>query len=155
MQVLEAVPPQLAPYVARGASRELAALMLQWETLLHAKGVPFLVYTVYRTPDEQARLYAQGRTAPGHIVTYAKPGQSAHNRQVEGQPAADAFDACPMVHGKPTWETSGEALLFWNVMGSCAESIGLEWGRHYSHLGGDWAHFELNRSNQHCERAAA
>ena len=32
-----------------------------------------------RSFDEQAKLYAQGRTAPGKIVTKAKPGQSYHN----------------------------------------------------------------------------
>ena len=33
----------------------------------------------FRSPDEQAKLYAQGRTEPGVIVTYAKPGLSFHN----------------------------------------------------------------------------
>ena len=32
-----------------------------------------------RTIDEQNALYAQGRTAPGHIVTNAKGGSSFHN----------------------------------------------------------------------------
>jgi D-alanyl-D-alanine carboxypeptidase len=32
-----------------------------------------------RTFDEQAKLYAQGRTTTGPIVTNAKPGQSLHN----------------------------------------------------------------------------
>ena len=32
-----------------------------------------------RTMDEQARLYAQGRTAPGAVVTQADAGYSAHN----------------------------------------------------------------------------
>jgi D-alanyl-D-alanine carboxypeptidase len=32
-----------------------------------------------RTMDQQAKLYAQGRTAPGPIVTNAPPGSSYHN----------------------------------------------------------------------------
>ena len=32
-----------------------------------------------RTMVEQEALYAQGRTAPGAIVTNAQPGQSPHN----------------------------------------------------------------------------
>ena len=32
-----------------------------------------------RTMAVQAALYAQGRTRPGQIVTYAEPGDSAHN----------------------------------------------------------------------------
>lgn len=149
MSTVAAEHATLSTYLTRGASRELAALLLQWETLMHEKQVPVLVYCIYRSPDQQAKLYAQGRTAPGPIVTCSKPGQSAHNRQVNGLPAADAFDACPLVNARPTWDTHGEALLFWNVMGSCAESIGLEWGRHYHRLGGDWAHFELNRNSLH------
>ena len=34
---------------------------------------------VLRTWDEQADIYAQGRTKPGKIVTFAKPGDSMHN----------------------------------------------------------------------------
>lgn len=36
-------------------------------------------YFGVRTIDQQAALYAQGRTAPGHIVTHAPAGSSAHN----------------------------------------------------------------------------
>lgn len=39
---------------------------------------PFLT-CVYRSNEEQAQLYAQGRTAKGPIVTWAKPGMSRHN----------------------------------------------------------------------------
>lgn len=133
----------------RGASRELAPLLLLWHAKMVEQEIPVLIYTVYRSPGAQAKLYAQGRTAAGPIVTYAKPGESAHNRQLAGRPASDAFDACPMIDGRPTWATTGPALLFWNVMGSAAETIGLEWGRHYHRLGGDWAHFELNRQDAH------
>lgn len=33
----------------------------------------------HRSHEEQAELYAQGRTKPGKRVTNAKPGQSKHN----------------------------------------------------------------------------
>jgi peptidoglycan L-alanyl-D-glutamate endopeptidase CwlK len=128
--------------------------MYQWHALLEAQQVPVLVYCVYRSPAAQAILYAQGRTKPGPIVTMAKPGQSAHNRQVAGQPASDAFDACPMIHNRPTWDTTGEALRIWNAMGVAAETLGLEWGRHYAALGGDWSHFQLNRDKLHLQEAA-
>lgn len=42
----------------------------------------------YRSMEEQERLYAQGRTAPGEIVTNAKPGRSWHNYAL-------AFDVTP------------------------------------------------------------
>jgi peptidoglycan L-alanyl-D-glutamate endopeptidase CwlK len=155
MTALLTAPPALQPFIARGASRELAALLASWHAAMEAKEIPVLIYTIYRSPAAQALLYAQGRTKPGHIVTYAKPGQSAHNREENGHPAADAFDACPLINGKPCWDTEGQALQFWNIMGSAAETLGLEWGRHYKRLGGDWAHFEFNRATPHTERIAA
>src|SRR5574342_134251 len=36
-------------------------------------GIPLVVTQAYRDPAEQARLYAQGRTTPGAIVTNAPP----------------------------------------------------------------------------------
>lgn len=33
----------------------------------------------FRSMDEQEARYAQGRTKPGKIVTYARPGRSKHN----------------------------------------------------------------------------
>jgi peptidoglycan L-alanyl-D-glutamate endopeptidase CwlK len=147
-------PNTLAPYLARGASQELALLMHQWHHLLEIAQVPVLVYMVYRTDAAQAKLYAQGRTAPGPIVTNAKAGQSAHNRQVNGAAAADAFDACPMIHGRPSWDTHGDALQIWNAMGYAAERVGLEWGRHYKALAGDWSHFEFPRNRPLHKEAA-
>ena len=35
----------------------------------------------YRSPAEQDRLYAQGRTAPGQVVTNARGGQSPHQHR--------------------------------------------------------------------------
>ena len=49
----------------------------------------FLTCT-WRDHAEQARLYAQGRTGPGSVVTNARPGQSAHNvAPPEGSHALD------------------------------------------------------------------
>jgi peptidoglycan L-alanyl-D-glutamate endopeptidase CwlK len=47
---------------------------------------PFLTCT-HRPAEEQTTLYAQGRTAPGPIVTWAKAGESKHNKL-----PAEAFD---------------------------------------------------------------
>ena len=44
----------------------------------------------HRPNDVQDALYAQGRTAPGDIVTNAKAGESAHNSL-----PSDALDAVP------------------------------------------------------------
>lgn len=43
------------------------------------KHYDFTVVYGHRSNEEQAALYAQGRTTPGPIVTWAKPGESKHN----------------------------------------------------------------------------
>lgn len=43
------------------------------------KGVRLRLAYTSRTEEEQNRLYAQGRTTPGKIVTNAKAGDSTHN----------------------------------------------------------------------------
>lgn len=136
---------RLYPYTNRGASLELARLLLEWEKLMQQKQVSVLIYCIYRSDAAQRVLYAQGRTTPGRICTNAKAGQSAHNRTTANRPASDAFDACPLIDNKPTWATKGKALLYWNEMGCAAETLGLQWGRHYKNLGGDWSHFQFDR----------
>lgn len=83
-----------------------------------AAGHDVLITCTLRTMDEQAALYAQGRTVPGKRVTKAKPGQSAHNFGL-------AFDFVPMIGGKPEW--SGKHPV-WQELGAMAEACGLEWG---------------------------
>jgi len=51
-----------------------------------------------RSNEEQAALYAQGRTTPGDVVTYKKPGTSKHN----ATPAL-AVDVAPWVGGRLSW----------------------------------------------------
>jgi len=95
--------------------------------------VDVLITDTYRSHEEQAALYAQGRTAPGKIVTRAKPGQSAHNHTIGGKPAARAFDAVPLLHGKPIYEDPRDPDndwsndFGWRVMGEVAAELGLEW----------------------------
>lgn len=56
-----------------------------------------------RTWADQARLYAQGRTAPGPRVTDARPGESWHCFGL-------AVDVAPFDHwGKPDWDATHPA----------------------------------------------
>ncbi len=60
---------------------------------------PFITCT-YRSNEEQDKLYAQGRTSPGKIVTNAKAGQSKHNSN-----PSKAFDiAFITVDKKLSWD---------------------------------------------------
>lgn len=88
-----------------------------------------------RSNEEQEELYAQGRTKPGKIVTYAKPGESKHNHGL-------AFDTAFRVSPgstKITWEGP------WELVGQMGEQIGLEWGGRWKKR--DRPHFQLSNPN--------
>ena len=86
----------------------------------------FLTQT-YRTPEDQEKLYAQGRTEPGKVVTNARPGQSLHNYY-----PALAFDIAFKRGAELYWDIS----LF-RAFAAIANSHELEWG-------GDWQGFKDN-----------
>jgi peptidoglycan LD-endopeptidase CwlK len=79
-------------------------------------GLDFRVTSGTRTMAEQAKLYAQGRTAAGPKVTNARPGYSWHNFGV-------AFDITLFKGGKPVWEGKE-----YDTAGGVGRRIGLEWG---------------------------
>lgn len=88
------------------------------------EGIDLLVTSTYRDNESQNALYAQGRTAPGKIVTNAKAGQSWHNYRC-------AVDVVPIVAGKPRWDVKDEV---WQKIGKLGKEAGLEWA-------GDWKRF--------------
>lgn len=103
------------------------------------EGILLMVTQTRRTYEEQAALYAKGRTAPGPAVTNAPPGYSWHN-------FGRAFDVAekdktPYDLGQPG-PRDDDAL--WEKIGSIGESLGLIWGGrwkwpdrpHFEHHGG-------------------
>lgn len=80
-------------------------------------GIEIIVTCTLRTDAEQTALYAQGRTLPGHIVTNAKAGQSAHQYGL-------AIDVVPMVNGKPDWVGTDP---LWAEVGAIGQAAGLDW----------------------------
>jgi peptidoglycan L-alanyl-D-glutamate endopeptidase CwlK len=107
--------------------------------ILLKEKVDILIYCTYRSNKEQADLYAQGRTKPGKIVTYAKPGQSKHNNTIDGKPASLAFDCVPLVNGKPVWDAKDPV---WQKLGSIGLSVGLEWAGTWKKFR-EYPHFQL------------
>jgi peptidoglycan L-alanyl-D-glutamate endopeptidase CwlK len=90
---------------------------------------------VYRSPEEQDALYAQGRTKPGKIITNAKAWQSIHNYGL-------AFDIVLLLDkdgdGKfesVSWDTmkdfDGDKIADWGKVVKYFKSKGWFWG-------GDW-----------------
>lgn len=78
-------------------------------------GIDILITSTYRDNESQNAIYAQGRTKPGRIVTYAKGGQSFHNYRL-------AFDFVPIVNGKAQWN---DARTFKRAR-EIGEGLGLE-----------------------------
>lgn len=107
------------------------------------RGVTVLLTCTYRSNEEQDRLYAQGRTLPGRIVTNAKAGQSKHNvTTASGAPAAEAFDFVPLRSGKPIWGTEGEDGKIWERCGAHGEAVGLKWAGRWTRMR-EFPHMEV------------
>lgn len=107
----------------------------RWRGMCALEGIDALIYCTLRSNEEQDALYAIGRTKPGSIVTNAKAGQSSHNPDEKNK--ARAFDAVPMLHGKPQWNDSKTYLR----MGEIAESVGLKWAGRWTGRLREVAHF--------------
>lgn len=97
---------------------------------LAQEGIEAKIISGTRTYEEQDKLYAQGRTAPGSIVTNARAGFSWHNHGVAFD--IGIFDGAKYLPESPLYERAG----------TIGKSLGFEWG-------GDWdfedkPHFQLN-----------
>ncbi|WFD12166.1 M15 family metallopeptidase [Tepidibacter hydrothermalis] len=94
------------------------------------QGIDVLIYSTFRSKEEQDKLYSQGRTASGEKVTNAKGGYSYHNYGL-------AFDCVPIINKKAQWNRTD----LYDVMGKIGKSIGLEWGGDFKSIK-DRPHFQ-------------
>ena len=116
------------------------AAALRFVDLCSRSGLEVLIYCTLRSNDEQARIYASGRTVPGAKLTNAKPGESLHNPDDNGQ--AWAFDAVPLLHdGRAGW--GADRLI--EQMGVCGELAGLEWAGRWTGPLRERLHFQIKR----------
>lgn len=81
------------------------------------------VTSALRTWEEQDKLYAQGRTEKGSIVTNVRGGFSNHNYGL-------ALDVVPIIKGKAVFNTDK-----WDEIAKIGKEIGFDWG-------GDWKSFK-------------
>ncbi|MEY8345791.1 M15 family metallopeptidase [Niallia circulans] len=96
-------------------------------------GIRVVITEDFRSVEEQDRLYEQGRTSEGSIVTNAKGGQSYHNYGL-------AIDFALMdINGVVIWDMkydgNGNGKSDWSEVVEIAKSLGFQWG-------GDWANFK-------------
>lgn len=114
----------LTPEAAQKCRALVAACALE--------GIDLLVYCTYRDAVAQADLYASGRTRPGPLVTWAKPGESKHEKRI-------AFDCVPLVGGKADWNNQ----KLYARIGVLGESLGLSWAGRWPAKKRESPHFEL------------
>lgn len=117
--------------------RYFTAFLEEAQPIAEQEGLQYLAIQGCRTWDEQTRLYAQGRTAPGKKVTNSKPGSSYHNYGL-------AID-CGVFHGSVYLDVSEvkKANLFHTKMSKIAKLHNLRWGGDF-HSIVDMPHFEYN-----------
>lgn len=78
----------LMPAIARRAEKAMKAA--------RDDGFPIEFFETWRSPYRQSQLYAQGRTAPGAVITKADAWQSWHQYGV-------AFDIAAKINGQWSW----------------------------------------------------
>jgi peptidoglycan L-alanyl-D-glutamate endopeptidase CwlK len=119
----------------------LQPLCREFLSLCQSKGVDAFITQTYRSDIEQDAAYAQGRTAPGKIVTNARGGESPHNCvDVTGNPAARAFDfAIKLPEGNLDWDASDKA---WQTALATGIQLGLISGTSFKTLK-DNPHMEM------------
>lgn len=106
-------------------------------SMLEAEGILIRVVQGLRSWAEQDKLYAQGRTAPGKIVTNCQGGHSYHNFGL-------AVDCVPSQFGpgqafNPDWNPDHPS---WKRMSAVGQSLGLDSGATWRTFP-DAPHFQL------------
>jgi peptidoglycan LD-endopeptidase CwlK len=89
-----------------------------------AAGCDYWATSGYRSPAEQDKLYAQGRTAPGNVVTNSQGFQSAHNFGIAIDFTRDKDAAKAGL--QPSWDAAD-----YEVLGQQTVALGLVWGGNF------------------------
>lgn len=125
-----------------GVHPELVAKIEKILDAMRVLGFPMMIVAGVRSLEEQQRLFAQGRTAPGAIVTNADGLRATSNHQVKGDGFGHAVDCAfvddPTTARVETWDPRQP----WDLYGLMAESLGLSWGGRWKRFP-DKPHLEL------------
>lgn len=134
--------PRKAPKVAHSRSithahEELARRFKQLseEFAMMCPERTLLITCVYRSPEEQRRLYKRGRFGSKEkIVTNCdgKDKKSNHNHF-----PSRAIDVCVLISGKPSWDE-----MYYYPLGPLSTKHGLKWGGYWEKFQ-DYPHLEL------------
>lgn len=110
----------------RKAREKFEAFLAAAQPILAKHGVTSEVISGLRSYQQQAALYAQGRTKPGKIVTNARPGSSWHNYGL-------AIDLGLFKDGKYLDSANPKlADKVYSELGALAKSMGIEWAGYWT-----------------------
>ena len=107
----------------------VAKLAIKFIDRAKANNLEVRILTTFRSWDEQDKLYAQGRNAPGNIITNTKGGASYHNWGL-------AFDVVLFENGVISHD-----LRKYTKMGKLGRQVGLKWGGNFKDIV-DLSHFQ-------------
>ena len=124
-----------------GVHPRLVQAYHQLSAALAELGHPIIVTDGLRTADQQAQLYAQGRTLPGRIVTHADGILRRSNHQAKADGFGHAIDCAFLVENRPSWAERHP----WQLYGEAAKALGLVWGGSWPRFP-DRPHIELPES---------
>lgn len=112
--------------------------------------VDFGISTGYRSSEEQARLFAKGRTTSGSKVTNI---DGVNNKSKHNYKPSRAVDIYAFINGSASWDKDHLIFLGGLVMGVAASmNINLRWGGNWNESDGtiiqgqnlvDLPHFEI------------
>jgi len=101
--------------------------------LCEAADLNAFIFSGLRTYEEQTKLYSQGRTTTGDIVTNARPGQSWHNFGI----------AMDVVFKNSVGEWTWDDKEMWDELGKLGEKHRFHWGGRFRGFV-DLPHFDRN-----------
>jgi len=97
------------------------------------KGIDVVITDGFRSIEEQNKIYNQGRSSKGNVVTYAKGGQSYHNFGLAIDFALGLPDGT--VSWDMTYDGNKNGKPDWQEVAAIGKNLGFDWG-------GDWVRFK-------------
>lgn len=105
--------------------------------------IDFIITDGIRSTEEQRKLYNQGRTTPGKIVTNADGVNNKSNHQVKTDGYGYAVDLYPFYNGSAQLNDAKSLKVIADHIKSVAKELGVnvQWGGDWKFK--DYPHFEL------------
>ncbi len=105
--------------------------------------IDFIITDGIRSTEEQRKLYNQGRTTPGKVVTNADGVNNKSNHQVKSDGYGYAVDLYPFYNGSAQLNDAKSLKVIADHVKSVAKELGvnIQWGGDWKFK--DYPHFEL------------